>query len=96
MVPIIYSFACVIIHSLFQVVFGSERAEPRRVIGKRRCPRRKPKEVNFVLYLPREEGQGLVEYALILVMVAIVVVAILALLGPQIANIFSQLTSQIP
>ena len=46
-----------------------------------------------MLYLPREEGQGLVEYALILVLVAIVVIAILTLLGPQIANIFSRITS---
>ncbi len=45
-----------------------------------------------MLYLPREEGQGLVEYALILVLVAIVVIAILLLIGPQIANIFSQVT----
>ncbi len=45
------------------------------------------------MYLPREEGQGLVEYALILVVVAIVVIAILALLGPQIANIFSKVTN---
>ncbi len=45
------------------------------------------------MYLPHEEGQGLVEYALILVLVAIVVIAILALLGPQIANIFSQVTN---
>ena len=45
------------------------------------------------MYLPREEGQGLVEYALILVLVAIVVIAILMLVGPQIANIFSQLTN---
>lgn len=41
----------------------------------------------------RTEGQGLVEYALILVLVAIVVIAILAILGPQIANIFSQVTN---
>jgi len=45
------------------------------------------------MYLPREEGQGLVEYALILVLVAIVVIAILAILGPQIANIFSRITN---
>ncbi len=45
------------------------------------------------MYLPNEKGQGLVEYALILVLVAIVVIAILALLGPQIANIFSQVTN---
>jgi pilus assembly protein Flp/PilA len=31
-----------------------------------------------------EKGQGLVEYALILVLVAVVVVVILAILGPQI------------
>ena len=35
-----------------------------------------------MLFLPREEGQGLVEYALILVLVAIVVIAILLLLRP--------------
>lgn len=35
-------------------------------------------------------GQGLVEYALILVLVAVVVVAILTLLGPAVGNIFSE------
>jgi pilus assembly protein Flp/PilA len=50
------------------------------------------KEVK-IMYLPREEGQGLVEYALILVLVAIVVIAILTLLGPQIANTFSKVTN---
>ncbi len=47
-----------------------------------------------MLYLPREEkGQGLVEYALILVLVVIVVVAILTIMGPQIGNIFSRITN---
>ena len=46
-----------------------------------------------MLFLPREEGQGLVEYALILVLVAIVVIVILALLGPAIGNIFSNIVS---
>lgn len=36
-----------------------------------------------------KEGQGLVEYALILVLVAVVVVIILSQLGPSIGNIFS-------
>lgn len=45
------------------------------------------------MYLPQEEGQGLVEYALLLVMVAIVVLAILMILGPHIGNIFSRITS---
>ena len=42
-----------------------------------------------MLYLPREEGQGLVEYALILVLIAIVVIVILGVLGTQVSNIFS-------
>jgi pilus assembly protein Flp/PilA len=41
--------------------------------------------------MPREEGQGLVEYALILVLVAVVVIVILALLGPAIGNVFSNI-----
>lgn len=48
-----------------------------------------------MLYLPNEEGQGLVEYALILVLVAIVVIVILALLGPAIGNVFSQIVNAI-
>lgn len=41
------------------------------------------------------KGQGLVEYALILVLVAIVVIVILALLGPAIGDVFSNLINQI-
>jgi pilus assembly protein Flp/PilA len=48
-----------------------------------------------VLFLPREEGQGLVEYALILVLVAIVVIAILLLLGPVVGNVFSNIVSNL-
>lgn len=48
-----------------------------------------------MLFLLREEGQGLVEYALILVLVAIVVIVILALLGPAIGNIFSNIVENI-
>lgn len=46
-----------------------------------------------MMYQPREEGQGLVEYALILVLVAIVVIVILALLGPVIGNVFSSIVN---
>jgi pilus assembly protein Flp/PilA len=44
-----------------------------------------------MLWSPKESGQGLVEYALILIMVAIVVIVILALLGPAIGHIFSNI-----
>jgi pilus assembly protein Flp/PilA len=39
------------------------------------------------------KGQGLVEYALILVLVAIVVIAILVILGPTVGNVFSNVVS---
>ena len=48
-----------------------------------------------MLFIPHEEGQGLIEYALILVLVSIVVIAILTLLGPAIGNIFSNLIQSI-
>ena len=40
-----------------------------------------------------EKGQGLVEYALILVLVSMVVITILAFLGPQIGDVFSRMIS---
>jgi len=51
--------------------------------------------VKEMLFMPREEGQGLVEYALILVLVAIVVIAILLILGPAIGNVFSNIVSNV-
>jgi pilus assembly protein Flp/PilA len=44
---------------------------------------------------PSEKGQGLVEYALILVLVAIVVIAVLMFLGPIVANVFSTLNNSL-
>ncbi|MCB0209351.1 MAG: pilus assembly protein [Anaerolineae bacterium] len=44
-----------------------------------------------MLFLPQEEGQGLVEYALILVLIAVVVIAILLVLGPVVGNVFSNI-----
>ena len=43
----------------------------------------------------REDGQGLVEYAMILVLVAVAVIVVLALLGPAIGNMFSNVMSLI-
>lgn len=40
-----------------------------------------------------ERGQGMVEYALILVLVSIVVIVILLTLGNQIANVFSNVVA---
>ncbi|MCI0476092.1 MAG: Flp family type IVb pilin [Anaerolineales bacterium] len=44
--------------------------------------------------LREEKGQGLMEYGLILVLVAIIVVFILGVYGTQIANFFSRVTNE--
>jgi len=48
-----------------------------------------------MLFSPKEKGQGLVEYALILVLVVIVVFAVLMILGPMIGNVFSTLNDSL-
>ncbi|TMB45065.1 MAG: Flp family type IVb pilin [Chloroflexi bacterium] len=40
-----------------------------------------------------QRGQGMVEYALILVLVSIVVIVILLTMGQQIANVFSNVVA---
>jgi pilus assembly protein Flp/PilA len=55
----------------------------------------KGKEEYPMLFAPKERGQGLVEYALILVLVAIVVIAALMILGPIIGNTFSTINKSL-
>jgi pilus assembly protein Flp/PilA len=40
-----------------------------------------------------ERGQGMVEYGLILVLIAVVVVLVLGILGHQVQNVFSNVSS---
>lgn len=49
-----------------------------------------------MFFAPQEKGQGLAEYAIILAFVAIVVIAVMRLLGPTIGNVFSTVNSEIP
>lgn len=65
-------------------VWGYQRSDPRLPPGEAK-----------VETAEREKwrGQGLVEYALILVLVAVVVIVILAVLGPQIGNVFSSIVA---
>ena len=48
-----------------------------------------------MLFSPKEKGQGLVEYALILVLVAVVVIVVMQILGPTIGNVFSSIIVRI-
>ena len=43
----------------------------------------------------REEGQGLVEYALILVLVSIVAIGALRLIGTNVANVLNQVANHL-
>lgn len=48
-----------------------------------------------MLSFQSENGQGLVEYALILVLVAMIVIGILMILGPIVGNAFSNIVANI-
>jgi pilus assembly protein Flp/PilA len=48
-----------------------------------------------VLYAPSDRGQGLAEYAFILVLIAIVVIVILSLFGEAVGGMYSDIISQI-
>jgi pilus assembly protein Flp/PilA len=48
-----------------------------------------------MLFSTKEQGQGLVEYALVIVFVALVVIAIMRLLGPKVGNTFSSISSSL-
>jgi len=49
----------------------------------------------IMLFSLQEKGQGLVEYAIILVLVAVIVVAVMRLLGPKVGNTFSTINSSL-
>ena len=42
-----------------------------------------------------EEGAGLAEYALLLVLIAVVCIAALQVLGPQIAQVFTDIATEL-
>lgn len=48
-----------------------------------------------MLFAPKEKGQGLVEYAIILAFVFLVVIVILRMLGPKVGNTFSTISSSL-
>lgn len=48
-----------------------------------------------MLFSPSERGQGLLEYGLIIVLVAVIVMLVLLALGPSTGNLFSNSVSNI-
>jgi pilus assembly protein Flp/PilA len=49
-----------------------------------------------MLFASIEKGQGLIEYAIILSLVALVVIAVVYLLGPRVGNIYSTVNTSLP
>jgi pilus assembly protein Flp/PilA len=49
-----------------------------------------------ILPVRNKKGQGLVEYALILVLVAIVVIVVLGTVGDGVNNVFQQIVAKLP
>ena len=49
-----------------------------------------------MLFAPKENGQGLVEYAIILSLVAIVVVAVVRAFGTRLGQTYSTINSSLP
>ena len=43
----------------------------------------------------QEKGQTLIEYALLVLLIAIIVIAVLVLLGPQIATVFENIRTSL-
>lgn len=49
-----------------------------------------------MLFMQRQAGQGMVEYALILALAVVVVIVILTILGPTLGNVYSHIVSCLP
>lgn len=48
-----------------------------------------------MLFAKNEIGQGLVEYAVILALIAIVVIAVMSILGQKIQNVFNSISNSL-
>ena len=49
-----------------------------------------------MLFVPTEQGQGLVEYAIIIAFIAIVVIAVVTVVGKKVNNTFNSVTNSLP
>ena len=48
-----------------------------------------------MLFSLQEKGQGLVEYAIILALIAIVVIAVMSILGGKVQNVFNSISNSL-
>ena len=48
-----------------------------------------------MIYMPAEDGQGLVEYALIIMLIALVLIAVITLFGEELSSTYSTIQSSV-
>jgi len=48
-----------------------------------------------MLFVSKEKGQGLVEYAIILALIAVVVLAVMSTLGTKVRNTFNSISASL-
>ena len=70
--------------------------QPRHIQEKDRVDLTLQKYLQLRNRLENEEGQTLVEYGLLLMLIALVVMAAVALLGTQISDLFADMTAGFP
>jgi pilus assembly protein Flp/PilA len=66
---------------------------PEIIVEKTAIIHKEKQEMRAKIENMKKKGQGLVEYALILVLIAIVVIVILTFLGSQVNSTFSEIGS---
>lgn len=49
----------------------------------------------MLIYRKTERGQGLVEYALVIVLISVAVILAVSLIGPAVGNMFSEIGSEL-
>ena len=52
-------------------------------------------EIEYMSYKISNKGQGLLEYAMIMMLIALIVLVVVALLGPAIGNMYSTVVPRI-
>ena len=48
-----------------------------------------------MLFVPKEKGQGLVEYAIIIALIAILVITLVGILGKKVNNTFNSMSNSL-
>lgn len=51
---------------------------------------------NLIAWFKDEEGQGMVEYGLLIGLIAVIVIVALVVLGPRVRDLFTRVSDELP